>query len=60
MEARDVFLCIEEAANSVGVHLNESNTKYLAVNCPETTVKAKNGKIERVVECRLRLPWTMD
>ena len=50
VEAQEFLLCIEEAANSVGLHLNESKTKYLTVNCPDTTIKAKNGNIERVVD----------
>ena len=33
---------------SIGLHLKESNTKYLTVNCPGTTIKAINGNIERV------------
>ena len=43
LEAQDIPLCIEEAANSVGLHLNMSKTKYLTVNCPATTVKLKRA-----------------
>ena len=30
--AQRFLLCLEDAANSVGLHLNESKTKYLSVN----------------------------
>ena len=37
--AHNFLLGLEEAANSVGLHLNESKTKYLSVKCEVSTTK---------------------
>ena len=42
--AQSFLLSLEEAANSVGLHLNESKTKYLSVNCQSESLNAKSGK----------------
>ena len=51
-QAQDLLLSLELAANSVGLHLNESKTKYIRVNLSEsdtTVIKAASGQeIEQV------------
>lgn len=42
--AQSFLLSLEEAANSVGLHLNESKTKYLNINCSPDVLKTKSGK----------------
>ncbi len=42
-EAQKFLLSLEEAANAIGLHLNEDKTKYLTVNCEPDTIKAKSG-----------------
>ena len=51
-QAQNLLLSLELAANSVGLHLNESKTKYIRVNLSEsdtTVIKAASGQeIEQV------------
>ena len=51
-EAQDLLLSVELAANSIGLHLNESKTKYIGVNLSDddnTCITAASGEeLERV------------
>ena len=51
-EAQDLLLSVELAANSIGLHLNESKTKYIGINLSDddtTSIKAANGEeLEKV------------
>ena len=50
-EAQDLLTSLEQAANSIGLHLNEGKTKYIGVNLPEGVEKvtaASGEDIEKV------------
>ena len=60
-EAQEFLLCLEEAAHSVGLHLNESKTKYISVNCPDTVIRAASGKeIDKVEDFVYLGSWVND
>ena len=44
-ETQEFLSSFEEAASSVGSHLNESKTKYVTVNCPTYgSIKSVGGE----------------
>ncbi len=54
-EAQDLLACLEQAANSIGLHLDEIKTKYIGVNLPTDTdnaleIKTASGKELKSVE----------
>ena len=49
-EAQEFLLSFEKASNAVGLHLNESKTKYLPINSPSGVVKASSGWVLDAVD----------
>ena len=42
-DAQRFLYSVEDAAKSVGLHLNEEKTKFMKVNCNEATIRARVG-----------------